>query len=308
MDNSSLTTARLQDVLAEMELHLLEPQDGGIAFASGMWGQADAINSLMATYSAFVAKTRTRAFLKGLHVVGGQYRYDLSLIDDGLVDILRVGWGSVLSLQHVYVEAPGVASAVNLYTCWAMVQANGSNSGTITVCGLNLSPGSSIVMRTDGGADDATMAINLADISVGGDPGDGANVLYWIHDKTESPALHREDTFPYDQIRPDWKLSTSTPQSYSLVTQPLGYMDLMPSPALDAGLNIWYTSIPEGLVDHESAMSGISPEFSYHIKYGALAMLLGNEGPGNDPQRAEYFDQRLQEGIELAQMLCNEEY
>jgi hypothetical protein len=45
---------------------------------------------------------------------------------------------------------------------------------------------------------------------------------------------------------------------------------------------------------------GIPDDFTWAVKFGALADLLGKDGQSYDPARAEYCEQRWQEGIELA--------
>jgi hypothetical protein len=313
---SSLITVKDKSVLSEIQYHTLEPQDGGVAFTSGMWKTEDATGSLMATYSAFIARTRTRAFYKGMSVTANQYRYSLHTIDQGLVDIIRMGWGAVLELRHIYVPTTtGIATSVSttdIFTGWCIIQAKLNNidrsivtSDGVSV-GIDLWPGASIIIRAEGMEDIEGTAVNLADIQIRGITGDGVNVLYWQHNQSQLPSLHREDTHAFDQIRPTWKTGTTNPIAYSMVTQPVGYIDLMPCPVSNGALNIWYTCIPAELSGNME-MAGITPEFNYHIKYGAMAMMLGNEGPPNDPERAAYCDQRFQEGIELAQLLCNEE-
>ena len=316
MASTTLQTVLDKSVLAEVQWHTLEPYNGGASFDSGMWKTEDVVGSLHSTYAAFIAQTRTKAYFKAMPVIAGQYRYNLNDISQGLIDILRMGWGSVLALYHIWVDAatgttPKI-SPTSIYTGWVLIQADSYNTDRIRVTsdsgavGIDLWPGSSITVRADRIEDDRLVAVDLADIEIGGTTGDGVNVLYWQHFENQLPALHREDTFAFDQIRPSWKATPGMPMAYSMITQPLAMIDLMPSPSANGALNIWYTCIPSELNGTGVPLSGIAPEFCYHIKYGTMAMILGNEGPPNDPKRADYCDIRLQEGIELAKMICDE--
>lgn len=96
--------------------------------------------------------------------------------------------------------------------------------------------------------------------------------------------LTREDEFSSFSFSPSWVQDTGVPQRYSIFPDPLLTIQLIPPPNDNGTLTI------------QSISSGVVPDdFTPAILWGALADLVGSPGPGYDPLRAAYAEQRFQE-------------
>ncbi len=76
-----------------------------------------------------------------------------------------------------------------------------------------------------------------------------------------------------------------------------------PPPAAAGSLNLITLNVGATLTPATSAtILGIPNDLCWVIKWGALADLLGREGPGLDTERAQYCESRWREGIQLARI------
>lgn len=102
--------------------------------------------------------------------------------------------------------------------------------------------------------------------------------------------LMREDEFTSFAFSPAWAQDTGTPQRYSLYPDPLLTIQLIPPP------------IDNGILTIQSISSGVVPDdFTPFILWGVLANVLNAPGPGGDPLRAQYAQQRYNEGLIVGQ-------
>lgn len=94
------------------------------------------------------------------------------------------------------------------------------------------------------------------------------------------------------------------PISYStILVQPVA-IQLFPPPSLNGTLDLLTVKNPANLDPASSAGGlGIPDDLWWVAKWGALADLLGRDGQARDPLRAQYAQQRWQEGLMVAQML-----
>jgi hypothetical protein len=112
------------------------------------------------------------------------------------------------------------------------------------------------------------------------------------------------DQFAMTAASPTWTgQSTTTPYDYSTVlNQPL-VLTLMPPPSVVGTVNL--ITVNSGAVLNPSSgptILGVPDDFSWVVKYGALATLFGQDGPGFDPDRARYCLSRWRDGIALARI------
>lgn len=100
----------------------------------------------------------------------------------------------------------------------------------------------------------------------------------------------------------NWNIDSGTPESFSIVTTPEASIQLAPVP-IDNGL-LDVLVIQTGAVVDLAANSlvGIFEDFVPYIIWGALAELLGRDGPAQDTARAQYCEQRWSEGLQLADL------
>lgn len=114
--------------------------------------------------------------------------------------------------------------------------------------------------------------------------------------------LYRIDKYQLDQGRPGWELETGTPEA--IIEEPLEYLDLIlfPTPDQNGILELVYTpsfTLTNTPCDHLP----IPAPFEPFITWGVVADMLKREGELHDPERAEYADQRYEEGIQLALLM-----
>jgi hypothetical protein len=115
--------------------------------------------------------------------------------------------------------------------------------------------------------------------------------------------LWREDEARLNSYMPTWNLNPADPQVYSVAATPAFQVQLAPPPldngeldllAVTAGIELDPTAGILGTV------LGIPDEYSWAVKWGALADLLGRDGPARDPLRSQYAEGRWREGCALA--------
>lgn len=123
----------------------------------------------------------------------------------------------------------------------------------------------------------------------------------WVDANGNKTVLWRDDEFAANAYDVSWAqtLSLPTPIAYSVaVTQPYT-IQLLPPPG-DIG-NLEVLAIAQGapLNPTVGVILGIPDNFAWAVKFGAMADLLSQDGPGADEQRAQYSEGRYAEGVAL---------
>lgn len=118
---------------------------------------------------------------------------------------------------------------------------------------------------------------------------------------TVSP-LYRVDKYSLDNGKPGWESTTGTPEA--IIEEPLEYLDLMvyPTPSVNALLEIVYTP-SFTLTNTPCDPIPVPAPFEPYLAWGVIADMLKREGELHDPERAEYADQRFEEGVQLAMLM-----
>lgn len=105
--------------------------------------------------------------------------------------------------------------------------------------------------------------------------------------------LTREDEFTASVFSPSWAQSPGTPQRYSIYPDPVITLQLIPPP------------VDNGTLTLQSISSGtVLDDFTPVILWGVLADVLSSPGPGCDPFRAQYAEQRFTEGIAIGRQVA----
>jgi hypothetical protein len=113
--------------------------------------------------------------------------------------------------------------------------------------------------------------------------------------------LARTDEWAANNFGPAWTACTAAPFAYSVsVTPPLFLQLVCFNNGADGSLDL--VSVNKGAtVDAAvSATLGIPDDWTWVVKFGALADLLHGDGLALDPSRAAYCEQRWQQGIAQA--------
>lgn len=109
--------------------------------------------------------------------------------------------------------------------------------------------------------------------------------------------LWRVDDFQLSQFSVGWNLTNGAPVGYSVATVPETFVELAPFPAAPGKIHVVSVDSGPALDVTTGQLMGILNDFAHVIKWGALADLLGRDGPAHDPDRAKYCEQRFQDGI-----------
>lgn len=115
--------------------------------------------------------------------------------------------------------------------------------------------------------------------------------------------LRRTDEYSANAYSRSWPTQTTPPSSYSTTLTPPITLQVIPPPQGAGSLDL--LSVERGnqftnpLV--EIAL-GVPDDWSWVVKYGALADLLNRDGLALDTERAAYCQQRWEQGIALARV------
>lgn len=120
----------------------------------------------------------------------------------------------------------------------------------------------------------------------------------WITPEGDHNVLWRTSEYVADSQFNDWNISPGKPESYSVAVVPQIRLQLLPSPDDIGTLDL--------LMVNALTVTGalnIFNDFGWVIKWGAIADLLGQDGEARDAERAQYAEQRYQEGVQLAKIM-----
>lgn len=123
----------------------------------------------------------------------------------------------------------------------------------------------------------------------------------WIDANGAVTVLFRSNEFGASAFKQGWELAPDVaPSVYSTAAEPPVTLQMIPPPANNGQAEILaiLTGLPSNLA--AGVLLGIPDDFSWAIKWGALADLLAKSGQAHDMLRANYCEQRFKEGIALA--------
>lgn len=115
--------------------------------------------------------------------------------------------------------------------------------------------------------------------------------------------LPRTDTANANAQLAGWSVTGSMPRQYipyyaTLLTN----LQLVPRPNDIGRVEVVTVNAGPTLNVSTGVVLGMDDDFIPYVKWGALADLLNREGLANDPQRAQYGEQRYREGVELGKL------
>lgn len=120
----------------------------------------------------------------------------------------------------------------------------------------------------------------------------------WITPESGHSVLWRTSEYVADSQFNDWNVSPGKPETYSVAVVPQIRLQLLPAPDDLGTLDL--------LMVNALTVTGalnIFNDFGWVIKWGAIADLLGQDGEARDAERAQYAEQRYQEGVQLAKIM-----
>jgi len=119
----------------------------------------------------------------------------------------------------------------------------------------------------------------------------GTYTLMWRSSESEA------NSFDYG-----WWTAPGSPSGYSVVEPAPVVTQMIPTPVLPGSLDLLSINAGAALNPSVGVVLGVPDDFSWVVKWGALADLLTRDGQASDPTRAKYCQQRWIEGVRLAKL------
>lgn len=126
--------------------------------------------------------------------------------------------------------------------------------------------------------------------------------MAWLSSDGDYTVLWRDDEHGAQSYDSEWVQNPGTPSEYSVSVAPPLTVQLFPPPAGSGTLDMISVSSGATLDPANGVVMGIPDDFTWAVKFGALADLLGKDGQAYDPVRAAYCQQRWDDGIQLARI------
>ena len=278
-------------MLSVMEYQLIEPQSG--IPSAPTWAGTDMFPQ--GAYTGALQRRRDRFLLESQSVVGhytaggvtaGSPRLTLPA---SLVDLRRVAFQNAPAAGTVNTSiVNGTFLVTNTGSGDAFV-ADGSwiglpitiNAVAYVIAGV-ISPGQLTLTKSAGTQSGVAFSVG------------GPYTVLW-----------RDDEFAANAYSSEWTTSVGLPcpLAYSVAASQPFTLQFLPPPGDAGGLDLLAIAQGAPLNPVVGVPLGIPDNFSWAIKWGALADLLSQDGPGRDLERAAYADQRYLEGVQLCRKM-----
>lgn len=112
--------------------------------------------------------------------------------------------------------------------------------------------------------------------------------------------LIRSDEWGSNHYSPSWLTATTMPRYYSVSVVPPLTLQIMAPPSGNGTLDMVSVNKGATIDPAVSASLGVPDDWTWVIKFGALADLLNGDGLALDTQRMQYCEQRWDQGIAAA--------
>lgn len=139
-------------------------------------------------------------------------------------------------------------------------------------------------------------------VNTAGEPIMDVRRLSWVSAAGLYAQLWRGSEWGANAVSPGWGLTPDTPAGFSVVASPPLTVQLIPPPNEPGRLEVVGVYAGAALDFSTGVLLGIPDNFSWVVKYGAMADLLGKDSQARDTFRAQYCERRWKEGIELARL------
>jgi len=123
----------------------------------------------------------------------------------------------------------------------------------------------------------------------------------WIDTGGNFTVLWRSSEWSASAYKRGWENNaTVTPAEYSIAAEPPVTLQVIPPPANSGQVELLSVFAGATLNPTAGVLLGVPDDFSWAIKWGALADLLAKSGEARDMLRSGYCEQRYKEGVALA--------
>jgi len=128
----------------------------------------------------------------------------------------------------------------------------------------------------------------------------------WIDQSHNYSTLWKTDEWASESFNYGWSTDPQNPpSSFSTAVVPPTTLSVIPPPQASGQIEIITTNTGTPLNPATPILLGIPDDFSWVVRMGALADLLGREGQSRDENRAQYAEARWKEGIALAKQFTS---
>jgi hypothetical protein len=121
----------------------------------------------------------------------------------------------------------------------------------------------------------------------------------WLESSDFNP-LWRMDEWDANTLRIGWNTTTGSPSEYSFYLTPKVAIQIIPRSTNAGSIDLITVNNPANLDTSTGISLNIPDDFSWILKWGALADLLSRDGQALDSGRAKYCQERFQQGLEIA--------
>jgi hypothetical protein len=123
----------------------------------------------------------------------------------------------------------------------------------------------------------------------------------WIDANGSFTVLWRSNEWTASAFKKGWENTVGiTPSEYTAAAEPPVSLQVIPPPANNGQVEMLSIFTGAALNPSAGVLLGVPDDFSWAIKWGALADLLVKSGQARDMLRASYCEQRYKEGVALA--------
>lgn len=116
---------------------------------------------------------------------------------------------------------------------------------------------------------------------------------------TDVIPLWPADEWAFNAFLPAWNLNAGTPDSHSVIGPPPLTLQLSPIPVDEGQLEFLTVNAGADLNPAAGVLLGVPDDFSWAVKWGAMADLLSIQGEPLDNARAQYCQQRWEQAEEI---------
>jgi len=114
--------------------------------------------------------------------------------------------------------------------------------------------------------------------------------------------LTQEDTWSLDTGAPNWPSDRDIPVAWWETTLPQQKIGVAKTPLNDGTIGLLYVQLATALTGLGVCLV-VPDDFTPYILYGTLGELLSSDGDSFDPVRAQYCQNRFDEGVELCRLI-----
>jgi len=123
--------------------------------------------------------------------------------------------------------------------------------------------------------------------------------IAWVTAGGSYTPITREDEWALQAYDSGWQ-TAAVPYAYSVASSAPVTLELAPPPSVAGTLDIVSVRSGATLNPVTPVLMGIPDDYCWVVKWGAMADLLGKDGPAYDPQRSAFCEQRYQQGVTYA--------